>query len=380
LNNSPICRLLIVDDDPVQATALCRTLEGEGYATTGINSGPLALAALQTAIDSAAAFDIVLVDLMMPGTDGITLLRAAKEIDPDLVGIVVTGHASMETAIESMKNGAFDYIAKPIYLKTLIPVLYRAFVMRRFRVDNSELKRRFLANSSELEDTVRQLNVANGDLTALGTSVARDMREPLKGLIGVAETLTAQDLGPLNPAQQQRIANVTSTAKQLLRFTDDLLRFAQLTRQSVHKQRVTVVDIVQDILRESTDTACKVELRINELPDAFADPGLLRQLFATLLSNAIKFSGPVLHPVIEVQGTKDAEECTYSIRDNGIGFDMAHAQGLFTMSHRLRNADQFSGFGVGLALAERIVGRHGGRIWAEAEIGKGAKFSFALPE
>jgi signal transduction histidine kinase len=383
LNSSPICRLLIVDDDPVQTTALCRTLEREGYATSGATSGPAALAALQTAmLNSATAFDIILVDLMMPGTDGITLLREAKEIDRDIVGIVVTGHATMETAIESMKNGAFDYIAKPIYLKTLIPVLYRAFVMRRFRVDNTELQRRFIACSSEFEQANRQLHIANGDLTALGTSVSRYMQVPLNRLLGVAEVLASEEYGLLNAMQRKYVDNIAFGTKQLLQLTDNLLQFSRLGRQSLHKERVAVPDLIEDIFHDLRNAAAdvKVEMRMSTLPDAFADPSLLRQVFVNLISNAIKFTAPVPHPVIEVQGTKDADECTYSIRDNGVGFDMTQAQSLFTMSHRLQNAEEFPGSGVGLALVERIVGRHGGRIWAEAEIGKGAKFSFALPE
>jgi two-component system sensor histidine kinase/response regulator len=383
LHNPPICRLLIVDDDPVQATALCRTLEMEGYSTTATTSGSLALAALRTAsLNSSTAFDIILVDLMMPGIDGISLLRAAKEIDGDLVGIVVTGHATMETAIESMKNGAFDYIAKPIYLKTLIPVLYRAFVMRRFRIDNTELQRKFTSQSNNLEEATRQLHVAYGDLETLGVSVARGMREPLSSLIGVAKVLSTEELGSLNAKQLKHAEEIVRGGKQLIRLTDDLLRFAQLGRQALRKERVIVSVLVQDIFHELIGAASniKVDLRTNALPDAFADPSLLRQVFVNLLSNAIKFTGLVPHSMIEVQGTKDSDECTYSIRDNGVGFDMARAQRLFTMSHRLHSAEQFPGPGVGLALVERIVGRHGGRIWAEAEIGKGAKFSFALPE
>jgi two-component system sensor histidine kinase/response regulator len=184
MHSPPICRLLIVDDDPEQVIALCKTLQAEGYSTTGVSSSALALTTLQAAtIDATTAFDIVLVDLVMPGTDGITLLRAANEIDRDLVGIVMTGHSTMEAAVEAMKNGALDYIEKPINLHIIIPVLNRAFAMRRIWLHSSKLLARVLARTGELEEANRQLHIAKGDLAAFNASVAHDLRQPLNCLI-----------------------------------------------------------------------------------------------------------------------------------------------------------------------------------------------------
>jgi two-component system, sensor histidine kinase and response regulator len=190
MNTAPICRLLIVDDDPEQVMALCQTLQAEGYSTTGVSSSALALTTLQAAtMDPTTAFDIVLVDLVMPGTDGITLLRAAKEIDRDLVGIVMTGHSTMEAAVEAMKNGALDYIEKPINLHIIIPVLNRAFAMRRIWLHNSKLLERVLVRTGEFEEANRQLHIAKGDLAAFNASVAHDLRQPLNCVIPPAAKL-----------------------------------------------------------------------------------------------------------------------------------------------------------------------------------------------
>jgi DNA-binding NtrC family response regulator len=203
MNIPPIGRLLIVDDDPEQVAALRRALEAEGYSTAGVTSGVMALTALRAAtVDSSTAFDIVLVDLLMPGTDGITLLREVKEIDPDLVGIVITGHATMETAVEAMKKGALDYIQKPIDLHGLIPVLDRALAMRHLRVDTTRQLASVTARTGELEEANRQLQIANGDLATFNASAAHDLRRPLNCVISYGERLIDEIPGALNAEQK----------------------------------------------------------------------------------------------------------------------------------------------------------------------------------
>ncbi len=131
----PIARLLIVDDEVAQMTALCHTLEEEGYATTGFSSPRAALDAMRE-----QEFDVVLTDLMMPGMDGIALLNAGQEIDNNIVGIVMTGHGTIDTAVEAMQAGALDYIQKPFKLRSILPVLRRALTMRRLRTENIQLR------------------------------------------------------------------------------------------------------------------------------------------------------------------------------------------------------------------------------------------------
>ena len=139
--------------------------------------------------------------------------------------------------------------------------------------------------------------------------------------------------------------------------------------------------MVREILDQLRDAEPhrNVELRVSALPDARADSALVRQVLVNLLSNAFKFTRRVPDPVIEVDGRQQAGECTYTIRDNGAGFDMRNAQRLFAIFHRLHSERDFEGNGVGLSIAQRIVERHGGRIWAEAAVGQGAKFTFTLP-
>jgi len=382
MNPAPIARLLIVDDESAQVIALCRTLEIEGYATSGAGSGPEALAVLRTAaVDRASPFDVLITDLMMPDIDGIALLRAAQETDPDLVGLVMTGHGTIDTAVEAMKSGALDYILKPFNLRTILPVLSRALGVRRLRLENAALLQRVANRTTELEAANRELQRANKELEAFTYSVSHDLRQPLNGVIGFAEFLVSEKPGPLNARQKEFLDNIHRGGQQLLRLTDDLLNFSRLGQQPLERETVSVGTMVQEILHQLRDAEPhrNVELRVSALPDARADPALLRQVLVNLLSNAFKFTRLVPDAVIEVAGRQREGECTYNIRDNGAGFDMRKAQRLFAIFQRLHSERDFEGNGVGLSIAQRIVERHGGRIWAEATVGQGAKFTFTLP-
>src|SRR5712692_6114022 len=135
MSTTPIAKLLIVDDEAAQMTALCKTLEDQGYAAAGFTSAKEALAALRD-----QQFDLVLTDLKMPEMDGILLLRAAQEIDRDLVGIVMTGHGTIDTAVKALQSGALDYVLKPFRLDNLVPVLVRALSVRRLQAENIRLR------------------------------------------------------------------------------------------------------------------------------------------------------------------------------------------------------------------------------------------------
>ena len=382
MNPAPLARLLIVDDESAQVIALCRTLALEGYATAGAGSGPEALCALRAAAaDRAGAFDVLITDLMMKDMNGIALLRAAQDIDPDLVGLVMTGDGTIDTAIEAMKSGALDYILKPFTLRTIRPVLLRALAVRRLRLENAQLLRRVANRTTELEAANRELQRANKELEAFTYSVSHDLRQPLNGMIGFTEFLVSEKPGPLNASQKEFLGNIHRGGQQLLRLTNDLLNFSHLGQQALKRETVNVGTLVLEILHQLRDAEPprNVELRVSALPDARADSVLLRQVLVNLLSNAFKFTRHVPNPVIEVDGREQAGECAYSIRDNGAGFDMRKAQRLFAIFHRLHSDRHFEGNGVGLSIAQRIVERHGGRIWAEAAVGQGAKFTFTLP-
>jgi signal transduction histidine kinase len=382
MTSAPLARLLIVDDERGLVAALSRILEAEGYATSGAGSGGEALAALRdAAAGRCPAFDVLITDLKMPGMDGIALLRAAQNIDADLMSIVMTGHGTIDTAVEAMKGGATDYILKPFNLSVITPVLMRALTMRRLRIENAVLMTQVANRTVELEIVNRELRVANRELDAFTHSVSHDLRQPLNGVIGFAEFLISEKPGPLNPKQKEYLGDIHNAGRQLLRLTADLLQFARLGNQPLAKESVDVTAMIgelTDALRKG-EPHRKVEVQIGWLPPAIADPALLRQVLVNLLSNAFKFTRLTQHALIEVTGEESEGVCRYCIRDNGAGFDLERAQRLFAIFQRFHSQREFEGTGVGLSIVQRIVERHGGTISAQAEVGKGAAFTFTLP-
>jgi two-component system, sensor histidine kinase and response regulator len=382
LNQAPRARLLIVDDERELLAAFCRVLEAEGYAATGAASGLQAVNALRAAAaDESSRFDILITDLMMPFMDGIALLREARNIDGDLVGIIMTGHGTIDTAVEAMKGGALDYILKPFNLSVVAPVLSRALAVRHLRRENAALVQQVANRSAELEAANRDLRGANRELDAFAHSVSHDLRQPLNYIIGFSEFLITEKPGALNAKQKEILGDIHNGGNHLLRLTEDLLQFSRLSQHALKKEDVNMEVLVWEILRmmQSAEAPRKFELHVGPLPNVSADPSLLRQVLVNLLANAFKFTRRVATPVIEVFGQLRVCEATYCIRDNGAGFDMANSKRLFSIFQRLHGEEEFEGTGVGLSIVQRIVERHGGTITAEAAVDKGAAFTFALP-
>lgn len=349
--------------------ALCDTLRDEGFQTAGFTSGPDALAALRE-----TAFDILLTDLMMPGMDGIALMGAARELDPQLVGIVMTGHGAIDTAVAAMKAGALDYILKPFNLTAAVPVLSRAFAMRRLRVENASLERLLRERNAALE-------AANRELDAFTSSIAHDLLSPARHIGSFAQMLVRECAGELSPLAQRHLQTITGAAVRMSQLIADLLAFSRLARSEVRHRPVHLAALVAQAQRElepeTKDRA--IDWKIAELPTVQADQSLLRQVFYNLLSNAVKYTRKRELATIEVGFREQPGELVCFVRDNGAGFDMRYAQKLFTIFKRLHRDDEFEGHGVGLSTVQRIIQRHGGRIWAEAEVNQGATFTFTLP-
>ena len=362
-------RILIVDDEAAQVQALCDILGQQGYEAKGFSSGARALCELEN-----SRFDLLLTDLTMPEMDGIDLLKAARQSDPDLVGIIMTGAGTIASAVEAMKSGALDYILKPFKLSAVLPVLSRALAMRRLRMENLQLQQDLRAHAAELE-------AANKDLEAFSYSVSHDLRAPLRAITGFCR-IVEDEIGPvLNEQQKRYFDRIIENGKKMGTLIDDLLAFSKLGREPVRTRTVDMTALVAGAWTEAK-AACSQDLaRFSPLPlpTARADPTLLRQVWLNLLSNALKYSGKRDEPAVEVGGRIDGTEAVYWVKDNGVGFDMRYAEKLFTVFQRLHRESDFPGTGVGLAIVQRVITRHGGRVWAESKPNEGATFYFALP-
>jgi light-regulated signal transduction histidine kinase (bacteriophytochrome) len=210
---------------------------------------------------------------------------------------------------------------------------------------------------------------------------ATNLRAPLRAIRAFTEILIADYGAQLPDDAQGLLDKVTASSRRMEQLIDDLLRLSRLGRQPLFKLPCSMSNLVRDVTRDlrGEETASHVELIVRDLPDCVGDPSLLRQVFANLLSNAIKFTRHKRPAVVEVGSGRLNSADVYYVRDNGAGFDMSLAQGLFGVFQRFHPADEFEGNGVGLSIVQNIIQRHGGRIWAEAEVDKGATFSFILP-
>ena len=239
---------------------------------------------------------------------------------------------------------------------------------------NEELEQRVAERTSQLE-------AANTELEAFAYSVSHDLRAPARAVDGYAGILM-EDYGARLDAEGQRLcAVVRSEAQRMGRLIDDLLAFSRLGRAEMRTSRVDMGRLVAEVFEELAppDRRARIALRVCPLPDVTGDPALLRQVWLNLLGNAIKFSGLKPQAVIEVSGRRDGGEVVYAIADNGAGFDMAYQAKLFGVFQRLHDDSDFSGTGVGLAIVQRVIQRHGGRVWAEGMVDRGATFFVALP-
>ena len=234
---------------------------------------------------------------------------------------------------------------------------------------------------ARVHDATEELRTTNDELEAFTYSVSHDLRAPLRHITGFAALLQEHAAASLDAQGTRYVHTISESASRMATLIDDLLAFSRMGRASLSKRRVDLSGLV----REARDEVCadlngrRVEWVIGDLPPVHADPALLRPVLVNLLSNALKYSSTRDEARIEIGVEPGAKEVVVSVRDNGVGFDMAYAHKLFGVFQRLHRADEFSGTGIGLANVRRIVQRHGGRTWAEGAVGHGATFYFSLP-
>jgi PAS domain S-box-containing protein len=238
--------------------------------------------------------------------------------------------------------------------------------------------------NTELEQRVRdrtaQLEESNKELEAFSYSVSHDLRAPLRAIDGFTRLL-ADDYAPHLDTEGKRLCSIVreNTGK-MSRLIDDLLAFSRLGRADMNLSRIDMETMANSVFYELTtpEGRGRIDFQVSALPPAVADPTLMRQVWMNLLSNAIKFSSRRQRAVIKVSAQQDQGESVYAVRDDGAGFDMQYVGKLFGVFQRLHSSKEFEGTGVGLALVQRVIRRHGGRVWAEGEPNKGATFYFAL--
>ena len=234
--------------------------------------------------------------------------------------------------------------------------------------------------NTELVARARQLEETNRELEAFTSSVAHDLRAPLRHVDGFSRILVEEHSKQLDPEGQQLVTRVRQATQHMGDLVDDLLNLSRVSRREAAPLVTDLNPLVRDVI-SGLQPACQgrhVDFRVGTLPFAECDPGLIRQVFANLLANAVKFTRPRDPAVIEIGQSDHNGSRAIFVRDNGVGFSMKYADKLFGVFQRLHRAEDFEGTGVGLVTVQRIVQKHNGRIWAEAEVDRGAAFYFTL--
>jgi signal transduction histidine kinase len=354
--------LVLVVDDNADLRAYMSGLLTPHYRVMTANDGRAALDVLAEQVP-----DIILSDVMMPRMTGMELVHALRSDanTADVPIILLSARAGEESTVEGLDAGCDDYLIKPFTAQELLARV-------RAHVRLAQSRRKFTAG----------LESANRELDAFSYSVAHDLRGPLRSVEGFSDMLLQENADELSEEGRRRLAIVSASVRRMSQLIDDLLRLAQMGRREVRRIPFELSSVVRTValqIQQGKGSSPR-QLSIEDGVNVNADPHLMQIVLENLLGNAWKFTSKRDDGRIEFGSARRDSEICYFIRDNGAGFNMQYADKLFTPFQRLHSEGEFQGTGVGLATVKRIVSRHGGRVWAEAEVDKGATFYFTLGE
>jgi signal transduction histidine kinase len=293
------------------------------------------------------------------------------QVDPDYR--VVDRHGRQRTFVATRLPYWFSAEHPDCVLSVLAEVTELKAVEEEVRQLNAELEDRVTARTAELA-------AANRELEAFSYTVSHDLRAPARAVAGFSEILLREHAGQLDDEGVRLLRRMSAAGERMGEMIDGLLRLARVSRADLVRAPLDLSAMARHVWEEAcgSEPGRTVAFVAQAGVNAHTDPVLMRNVLQNLLANALKYTRPVKDGRVEFGASASGAELVYVVRDNGVGFDMAHAGKLFGVFQRMHGYDEFEGTGVGLATAQRIIGRHGGRIWADARPGQGACFYFTL--
>jgi two-component system sensor histidine kinase/response regulator len=369
-------RILVIDDELGLREGCRRALTRQDYEVDVAATGQEGLTKIQ-----AGGFALILLDVMMPDMSGLELLEPIRTQDPDTICIIITGYATVELAVQAMKLGAYDFIAKPFSDDNLLLAVEKGLERRRLQQEARRLQR--------IEEEARQLSQEKAMLeeldrvkSAFMRKVAHELRAPVAA---IRSFMTLMLQGYTSPEQQRSVQErAGERADELLTLIDDLLNLARLkdakgasVKKTVHLEQA-LTEVLELHTPEAQGRQIKVEVEIQPCPPIMADPAHMKQLWTNLISNAIKYTPRGGHVTIRLFPQDGA--LVGEVEDTGIGIAQDDMSRLFEEFFRTEQAKAFAqhGTGLGLSIVRQIVQDYNGQIHAESELGKGTKFTFRL--
>ena len=392
LSGSPPARLsadqvniLLVDDQPANLVALEAMLQSLGQNLVKAASGREALKSLMS-----MDFAVILLDVKMPDMDGFETAALIRQRDKsrDTPIIFLTAADKTQTdAVRGYAVGAVDYLVKPVvpeFVRSKVAVFVELAKKNALLRRQAELLRESEQAARDLAETraelVRDLEHKNRELESFSYAVSHDLRAPLRRIDSFSRAVVESQAEKLDPTGHHFLARVREASQQMSELIDDVLYLSRVTRADIREHEVDLSGLVTLLLgrMQEAEPSRTVETRVRPGVVVRGDGQLLRIAMQNLLDNAWKFTSQTPAARIEFGASSVAGDYAYFVRDNGAGFDMAYVGRLFGPFQRLHPATDFPGSGIGLATVQRIIHRHGGRIWAEGQEGQGATFHFTL--
>ncbi len=374
--------ILVTDDNIATLKTLSAGLEDMGYRVTMATSGREAWALIKK-----QPFNIVITDIKLPDISGLEILEMVKELNPEAAVIMITGHASIETAVGAVNEGAYAYILKPVAMNELENIINNALREQRLLTENRELVESLQQSNKSLEEANRALEQISRAKTDFTAKMSHELRTPLNSIIGFSEVLL-NGSSPIAPETQEEFLNyIHISAKHLLHLIDSILDLSKIEsgKMTIEPSEFDLATLVENIkttvLSMLSSKKQMLEVEIDEdIPPIFADEPKVRQIFLNLISNAHKFT-PRRGKIRIVCQSKNSHLLHCSVIDNGIGISPQDQQKIFEDFGQVRMGTNTRGYGVGLGLsiAKRLAELHGGNIWVVSELGSGSTFTFSIP-
>lgn len=362
-NKKPI--VLVIDDEESMRDSCCLILTKEGFQTETAEDGFVGLEKVREVKP-----DIALIDLKMPGISGLEVLEKIKEIDPDIISIVITGYATVESAVEAMKKGAYDFLPKPFTPEELRIIIRRGLERRKLIQETETLRR---------EKKLMEENFI--------TLVSHQLRSPLSAIVQYFEVILGGMMGEVEPKQKEMLTKARDRLESLLELINDWLDIARMNAgQIVQKLKpLALREVLNDLVEFIQPSARQENIRVELLPSAgedviLGDRETLEQVFSNLINNAIKYNTP--NGSVEVSIKENDDFITTEVKDSGTGIPKEHLPFIFDQFYQVDRSEgkKKKGSGLGLSIAKKIVEAHRGRIEVASEVGKGSVFSVILPK